>query len=259
MKKYTKALFLSLFMAAASPMMAQVTVDPPRPDSLLTKEEADFRLSIWRGRVDSLNRVSTELSGRVTSAQGRLTQEAASLKDCNDQLLGLLGATEADLANFRQRLGVIEGRIREMKPLSDDVLAGRRADVQQLENDLNALRRERVSLIPEFYNRIIAAANEIRGLYRTQPNNTYTVGTWAENKDCLWNISGRQEIYSDPFQWPKIWQANANIIRNPDIIFPGQELTIPAAGPKTDEETRAERRYFRTKRAAAATTQERGE
>jgi hypothetical protein len=256
MKNYTKALVFSLFITAASPMMAQVLVDPPRPDSLLTEEEANFRLSIWRGRVDSLNRYSTDLSGRVTAAQNRLNQETASLKGCNDELLSLLGATEADLANFRQRLGVIEGRIRDMKRLSDDQLAERRADIVTLENDLNALRKERVSLIPEFYNRIIAAATDIRGLYRDKKSNKYVVGTWAENKDCLWNISGKEEIYSDPFQWPKIWQANTDIVRNPDIIHPGQELTIPAAGPKTDEEMKAERRYFRTKRVSNT---ERGE
>jgi len=135
-----------------------------------------------------------------------------------------------------------------MKRLSDEVLAERRADVVTLENDLNMLRKERISLIPEFYNRIIADATDIRGLYRDKKGGKYVVGTWAENRDCLWNIAGKEEIYSDPFQWPKIWQANADIVRNPDVIYPGQELEIPAAGPKTDEEIKAERKYFRTKR-----------
>jgi nucleoid-associated protein YgaU len=67
----------------------------------------------------------------------------------------------------------------------------------------------------------------------------------------LWNISGKAEIYGDPFQWPKIWQANTDIIRNPDIIHPGQVLKIPPPGPKTDEETKAERRYWRDKNATA--------
>jgi hypothetical protein len=54
----------------------------------------------------------------------------------------------------------------------------------------------------------------------------YTVGTWRENRDCLWNIAKKPEIYNDPFAWPKIWRANMDQIHNPDIIHPGQQLQI---------------------------------
>ena len=64
------------------------------------------------------------------------------------------------------------------------------------------------------------------------------------------------EIYGDPFQWPKIWQANTDQIRNPDIIHPGQVLKVPPAGPKTDDESKAERKYWRKKRAAQAAAAE---
>ncbi len=42
--------------------------------------------------------------------------------------------------------------------------------------------------------------------------------------DCLWNIS--KEFYSNPFLWPKIWDANP-YIQNPDLIFPEDELVLP--------------------------------
>ncbi len=44
--------------------------------------------------------------------------------------------------------------------------------------------------------------------------------------DCLWCISGKSEIYNDPYQWPVIYRANRNQIKDPDLIYPGQELTI---------------------------------
>jgi hypothetical protein len=68
----------------------------------------------------------------------------------------------------------------------------------------------------------------------------------------LWNISGKADIYGDPFQWPKIWQGNTDMIRNPDIIHPGQKLMIPAPGAETSDEMKAERSYWRKKRAAEA-------
>ena len=53
-----------------------------------------------------------------------------------------------------------------MKKLSDDVLADKQDDVKALEKDLNALRKEKTSLLPEFFNRIVADARDIKGLYR---------------------------------------------------------------------------------------------
>ena len=88
------------------------------------------------------------------------------------------------------------------------------------------------------------------GKFREKKIKSYTVGTWAENKDCLWNISGKVDIYGDPFQWPKIWQANTSIVRNPDIIHPGQVLTLPQKGPQSTDDQKALRKYWRNKRAA---------
>src|SRR5215467_856601 len=36
-----------------------------------------------------------------------------------------------------------------------------------------------------------------------------------------------QKWYSDPNQWPRIFEANRNQIVNPNLIFPGQVLRIP--------------------------------
>jgi hypothetical protein len=57
-------------------------------------------------------------------------------------------------------------------------------------------------------------------------NSIYTVGTWRENRDCLWNIAKKPEIYNDAFAWPKIWRANMDQIKNPDVIHPGMQLSI---------------------------------
>lgn len=45
--------------------------------------------------------------------------------------------------------------------------------------------------------------------------------------DCLWKIAGFYWIYNDPREWPKIYEANRDKIRDPDLIYPGQILEIP--------------------------------
>lgn len=51
---------------------------------------------------------------------------------------------------------------------------------------------------------------------------TYTV----VKGDCLWNIA--KKFYGDGSKWTKIYNANKSKIKNPNLIYPGQKLTIPA-------------------------------
>ena len=44
--------------------------------------------------------------------------------------------------------------------------------------------------------------------------------------ECLWRIAESEKIYSDPFQWPLIYQANRSQIKDPDLIYPKQEFQI---------------------------------
>jgi hypothetical protein len=215
-----------------------------------TRDQGDICIREWETKVKELQEKLNGLNGSVQKLNASLENEKSALKKCNDDIAALLGASDRDVENFGQRLGVLEGKVRAMKGLGDDALADRQADVRALEDELNKMRGEKIAVHPKYYNRIIELAREIKSLYREKKVKDYLVGTWAENRDCLWNIAGKAEIYNDPFQWPKIWQGNTDQIRNPDLIRPGQRLKLPPAGPKTSDEMKAERSYWRKKRAA---------
>jgi nucleoid-associated protein YgaU len=63
----------------------------------------------------------------------------------------------------------------------------------------------------------------------TQP--TSTIGssrTYVVAKgDSLSKIAKRE--YGDANKWPTIYEANKELIKDPDLIYPGQELKIPRA------------------------------
>lgn len=50
---------------------------------------------------------------------------------------------------------------------------------------------------------------------------TYTV----KSGDCLWNIA--KKYYGNGAQYTKIYNANKGKVKNPNLIYPGQVLTIP--------------------------------
>ena len=80
-----------------------------------------------------------------------------------------------------------------------------------------------------------AADTRARVLEKWFPS-SYTVG----KGDKLRIIAGRKEIYNDPYQWPLIYKANRDQIRDPHMLFVGQQLVIPRT--VTIEEVREARR-----------------
>jgi len=52
--------------------------------------------------------------------------------------------------------------------------------------------------------------------------------------DNLWSISGKDDIYADPYQWPLIYKANRDKIKDADLIYSGQVLDIDRDASSAD-------------------------
>jgi len=52
--------------------------------------------------------------------------------------------------------------------------------------------------------------------------------------DNLWNISAKDEIYSNPYQWPMIYKANRDKIQDADLIYAGQVFDIERGASASD-------------------------
>lgn len=63
-----------------------------------------------------------------------------------------------------------------------------------------------------------------------QPLTSWTV---VEGNN-LWAISCKEEVYNVPEQWPLIYKANLDQIKDADLIYPGQVLTIPRDMSQSD-------------------------
>lgn len=59
----------------------------------------------------------------------------------------------------------------------------------------------------------------------------YIVRLILDDRDCFNKISGYSWVYNDRFEWRILYNANKNVIRDPDnphLIHPGQVFTIPS-------------------------------
>ena len=60
----------------------------------------------------------------------------------------------------------------------------------------------------------------------TKPQATNTARTYTVKRgDCLWKIA--KQFYGSGAQYTKIYNANRDKIKNPNLIYPNQVLTIP--------------------------------
>jgi nucleoid-associated protein YgaU len=59
------------------------------------------------------------------------------------------------------------------------------------------------------------------------PKEEATVFYTVKSGDSLSKIA--KALLGDGNKWPKIFEANKEVIKNPDLIYPGQQLRIPKA------------------------------
>lgn len=56
-------------------------------------------------------------------------------------------------------------------------------------------------------------------------DSSYTVA----KGDCLWCIAGQSKIYGNPYLWPLLYKANSGSIKDADLIYADQVLTVDRA------------------------------
>ena len=206
----------------------------------LTKDQADLTKSLDKltKDVDSLKVVLAGLGRKVQAVK--------------DETMALSGASLEHRKTLEDALAQVEGLIDGLARLAPPDLFARKAEIDTVQAALDALKKQKLASVQPYFDRITGDQNKIDALRASIANvipaeKVYIVGTWAKDRDCLWNISKKKDIYANPFMWPKIWQGNRDQIKDPDIIHPGQKLKIPAVGELSAAEKKAEHQYWRKK------------
>ena len=106
---------------------------------------------------------------------------------------------------------------------NDKAIALAKQAEQQAENAI-AQHKAELARYQQMHGSVDSSSSEESGLITTPTSSQYQV----ESGDNLWNISGMDNIYGNPYQWPLIYKANSAQIEDADLIFPGQVLDIPS-------------------------------
>lgn len=222
-----------------------------RAQEKMSKDAWQQQMTEAMNRITQLQNQMARLDSDKLGLQAQSSKLDDELRACQDALYGMLGITRADAEAFEKELSDMEKRVDELSRMSDDQLATHRDEVERLSTRLKEMSGTKMALIPRYKDRLTALQDRVDGLWKSiTKEKTYTVGTWARNRDCLWNIAMKKDVYANAWMWPKIWQSNRDHIKDPDVINPKWILKIPEAGELTKQERSAANRYYRRKAAA---------
>lgn len=140
-----------------------------------------------------------------------LEEKSAPVQKSPERLKAELDLSRKDVEQLNQKISQQKERIEELTRECADLrikLAQTRAEKMEVEKRHTALQLKNIQ------RRLILESKYIR---------TYEV----EEGDTLWGIAGKEEVYSNPFKWIAIYNANKDNLSSPDNIVPGQLLKIP--------------------------------
>ena len=215
----------------------------------MTKEEWQQEINRYMQLRNDASATLQDLKNQTDALQAQSIKLDQDIKKCMDELYALVGSNAQEAAAYRAKIDAAENKANELMRLSDADLMARSSEVDDLDKTVQDLWKNKLSLIPEFWDRLTALNDKVASLKKTLEGagKVYTVGTWRRDRDCLWNISKKKDIYNNAWLWPKIWQGNRDKIKDPDLIYPGQKLTIPPGNEMTSDEKAAAKRYYSTK------------
>lgn len=176
----------------------------------MTKEQWESEMATYKDKKVALENEIAALKSDIDNLKAMDLQDP---EECIDELYQIVGATRNDVNNYRKAVNELDGKIKRKE--------GPKADRQ---TDLNALKMNKISALPEFYNKVHNQMQKDLDNWVEAPTDiSYSV----VKGDCLWNIAKKKEHYGNGFAWPVIYQANRDQIKNPDLIFPNQTFKIP--------------------------------
>ena len=242
------------YLLSASPVAAQEAAG-------MTAEEYQAEMARWQGREASASSELARINRDIVSLREQLADIDATISKERDEILGLMSASDDEIREYMNMLTSLDADVAALESLSREEILGAVDLLEDLEirfEDLN----ENVLANLEQNRELLDNIDEILSNYRTvipAPSQDTIMAeaiseeTLVERKeeisdgetpreitlvrkadsyrvirgDNLWKISGREQIYNDPFQWLKIYSANRDQIVDPDVIEIDQIFVIP--------------------------------
>ncbi len=211
-------LTVSVFVfALAAPAFAQ--------EKKMKMDEYRQQLAEWQKREADAKAAIVGVDAEIAALQQQLNDLDRQIAAEWDNIYSLLGTDRAGVDAYRSQLKTLESEVDGLMALTPEELFKRRKEIDDLQARLDEMKNSKIAHLSEMQDLIAVIEGKITQLRGRMPAAVYTEYNVARG-DYLWRISGKQDIYSDPYQWMRIYSYNRDQIKDPDLIYPNQVFKI---------------------------------
>lgn len=197
----------------------------------MTQEQWQLQYNQYQKMIADLTAQKTALLSEIDGLNKTLQTRNGELSQKDSEYSSL----QKDYDEYGRNLSKAENQCSKKE--------GKKEDVEKLYNELNKSKlkchpdfADRTAKLKDCLDKWTLVTDKKPDQKQTQTTgNTYTV----VKGDCLYKIAGKKKIYGSSKYWPKLWEANkddvvsappkvAKKITNPNLIYPGQVLKVPA-------------------------------
>jgi nucleoid-associated protein YgaU len=121
--------------------------------------------------------------------------------------------------------GAGEGKIEQQIQTRIDDAARLNKEAEGVEFENKALEGQvmKVQKVHDFWKGLIGEDQQFLAKYKEGMKGQHVV----VEGECLWMIAGMEYGHPYYYKWPLIYNANRDLIKDPDLIYPGWSLKIP--------------------------------
>lgn len=192
----------------------------------LTYEEYQIKLAEYEKRLADSKRSLLECKTAGDGLSERILGVETQVSSLKQKVYELVGSDEAGVNEFMKELDSIESRLMGLRNISEDALFNARDEVDQIEARVAGLKMDKRALIPAAKAKIASIEQLLEQVKAKMPRKRIRQYSVLRG-DSLWKIAKKDEIYGDPYLWPRIYVENRSKIKNPDLIYPNWVLNVP--------------------------------
>lgn len=192
----------------------------------MEQEEYNALLAEWQQKLAQAEGNIADENAKIDALKAELDQNQAAIDASWDEIFKATGTSKADYDSYVNDLNSMKNDARGMLSLSPEEIYRRMNEVDALQAKVDEMKEnpfsvmsENAAMIADIEN-LLAQAKE-KGKPAVPP--TYSV----MRGDYLWKIASNDDIYNDAYAWMRIYTANRDQIKDPDLIYPNQVFSIP--------------------------------
>jgi nucleoid-associated protein YgaU len=195
-------------------------------ENKMTREEYKAQLAEFTAREAKAMAEIEHCNTQIAALQRQLSEVNAQINSKHEDLLRLVSSTDLEIDAFGSKLDNIVDQLNGLMALAPEELFHQQIELAELSQQLHDLQQSKLAALPDMAEKLTRAQNMLGDLNSRRPLQI-SIDYSVAKGDNLWNIAKKETIYDDPYMWPRIFRANRDQIKDPDLIYPKQVLAVP--------------------------------